>query len=309
MIITVTVNPALDKTAEISSLRVGGLNRINNLTVDAGGKGINVSKMIHALNGYSLATGFLGGGSGEELRRQLTALGISHDFVQVEAATRTNLKVLAGDSGITELNEPGLRVSLEEEAELREKLLSLANEEAIFVLSGSIPSNLPVTYYRDLTMALHERGAQVFVDAEGEVLRAALEAAPELIKPNREELTELFGQALEADLSELQSLCFKLLEGGVGFVALSMGDEGALFASKENCLRAEGLDVHALSTVGAGDCMMAALAFAKEQTYSMEQSASLAIAAGAAAVTTAGTKAPLLDLVKQLEKRVILRRM
>lgn len=306
MIITVTANPALDKTAEISHMRVGGLNRLNNLTIDAGGKGINVSKMIHALNGHSLATGFLGGGSGDEIRRQLNALSIAHDFVQVKASTRTNLKVLAADSGITELNEPGLRVSPEEEAELREKLLGLANEEAIFVLSGSIPVNLPVTYYRDLIVALHGRGAQVFVDADGDVFRSALEAAPDLVKPNREELMALFGLTITPDLHELHKLCRDLLDRGVGYVALSMGDEGALFVCKEISLHAEGIAVRALSTVGAGDSMMGALVFAREQAYSSEKSAALAIAAGAGAVTTVGTKAPSFALVQELEKTVLI---
>ncbi len=304
MIVTVTCNPALDKTAELDKLSIGSLNRLQNIRSDAGGKGINVSKMLHKLGAKSLATGFLGGSSGIEIQRQLDAVGIAHDFVTVAAQTRTNLKVWVDDSGITELNEPGMQVTSAEEQRLSDKLCALANEETIFVLSGSLPANFPMHYYRDLSRKLHERSAKVFVDADGAVLAQALEEKPDLIKPNRAELMAYFALEQVPNREGLLMLCRRLIEQGSGFVALSLGAEGALFVNQERAVWAEGLPVEVQSTVGAGDSMLAGLTFAFEQNLPLDEGLQLALACSAAAVTTEGTKAPELTLVKALQGQV-----
>lgn len=306
MIITVTCNPALDKTAELESISISGLNRLKNLALDAGGKGINVSKMIKTLGGKSLATGFIGGGSGDEIIRQINAQGIEHDFVQCTGNTRTNLKVLSKDSGITEFNEPGSIVSEVESQSLINKLLSLANTKTIFVLSGSIPINFPKTYYRDLCKELKLNGAKVYVDADGEVLREAIKAKPDLVKPNLEELASLFVLPALPKLEEARMCCEKLIEEGVGCVALSLGKNGALFVKSGMCIYAEGLTVKSQSTVGAGDSLVAALAYAEELSLPFDETVKLAMAASAAAVTTVGTNTPEPVFVQTLKKDVIL---
>ena len=306
MIVTVTPNPALDKTAELDTLLPGGLNRLQNITVDAGGKGINVSKIIAALGGQSLATGFTGGAAGQQLLGQLTQMGLQHDFVQAEGSVRTNLKLLEASGAVTELNEPGLAADAPLLDALLQKLLGLAAPDTLFVLSGSLPQKAGTDTYCNFTKQLRAAGAKVFVDADGESFRQALLAPPNYIKPNREELLAHFNVQGKADIALLRSLCQKLLDTGVELVALSMGADGALFVTQQMAVRAQGLKVQAHSTVGAGDSMVGALALALQQKMPLEEAFSLAVAASAGAVTTIGTNPPTLALVQQLQQQVVL---
>ena len=193
MIITVTMNPSIDKTAEIASINLGGLNRLGNVIVDAGGKGINVSKMIKALGLDSVATGFLGGGAGVEIENMLRLQNVKTDFIRIKQTTRTNLKVLSDNYGITEFNEPGAEVTAGEMSVLREKLLTYAAPGAIFVFSGSLPPGAGDDAYFKFACDVKALGASVFLDADGEAFSDALAAKPDFIKPNINELKQHFG--------------------------------------------------------------------------------------------------------------------
>jgi len=300
-IITVTLNPALDKTARVDTIVPGGLNRLENVVVDAGGKGINVSKMIAALGGQSIATGFLGGGSGKEIAKTLHELGIPSDFVEISQPTRTNLKVLCNQHGITEFNEPGATVSDDEMNALKQKLLDYAKPDTIFVFSGSLPRGVDTDIYAALIRMVKNRGAMVFFDADGAAFRAAMEATPDIIKPNKFELLQYFGADESADCI---ALCRQLLDKGVQMAAISMGAEGAFFVTKNESLYAPGLKLNALSTVGAGDSMVGALAYAFSNGMSLREAAALSMAASAGAVTTEGTKPPSRTLVDTLINQV-----
>ena len=304
MIITVTLNPAIDKTAELEHLERGGLNRLKNVIVDAGGKGINVSKTIKELGGETIATGFVGGSGGVLIKKVLTELGIQSDFIEIKSEVRTNLKIVECDGHVTELNEPGPVVTEEELELLTTRLLGFANEEALFVLAGSIPNGISKSVYKTLTQRLKEKGAKVFVDADGELFINSLEACPDIIKPNRHELEEYFHKDYSVDEAELITMGQKLLEKGIGMVAISLGQMGALFLTKEKVLRCPGLKVEAHSTVGAGDAMVAALSYGINQGLSLEECVKLGIATSAGAVTTKGTKPPKRELVDELLQKV-----
>ena len=153
MIITVTMNPAIDKTVEIDELVPGGLNRIRKVEYDAGGKGINVSKTIRELGGTSIATGFLGGNAGKTIQNVLDEKAIKNDFIQVEGETRTNTKVFEKNGAVTELNEPGPIITKEQTETLLKKLEGYANEHTLFVLAGSIPAGVD---QKDLDDAMNE---------------------------------------------------------------------------------------------------------------------------------------------------------
>jgi 1-phosphofructokinase len=304
MIITVTMNPAIDKTGEIDCFERGGLNRLKNVILDAGGKGINVSKTIKELGGETLATGFLGGSGGGFIKRVLCEQGIPFDFIEIRNEIRSNLKVVEADGNVTELNEPGPVVTKEELEALTNKLLNYANKDAIFILAGSIPSGIPKDVYHTLTLKIKEKGAKVFLDADGELFIQALEAGPDLIKPNRTELEEYFHKNDRVQENELITLGQRLLQKGIGMVSISLGPMGALFITKDNVLRCPGLNVDAHSTVGAGDAMVAALSYGFSQGLTLEECAKLGIAASAGAVTTKGTKPPTRELVDELIKKV-----
>lgn len=304
MIVTVTMNPAMDKTVEIDSLNPGGLNRIQKVEYDAGGKGINVSKTICELGGSSIATGFLGGNTGRMIENVLKERKIRHDFIWVEGETRTNTKVYEKNGAVTELNESGPIISEVQITELMEKLKIYAQKETLIVLSGSIPGGMGKDIYQRIIKMAHEKGAQVLMDADGEVFRQSLEAGPDIIKPNRAELEEYAGLSGQASREMLLDAVEKLLEKGIHTAAISMGKEGALFVQNGYRVFCPGLSVKAHSTVGAGDAMVAALALAWEQKLEVEETVRLCMAASAGAVTTMGTKPPARELVEQLRNQV-----
>lgn len=304
MVVTVTMNPAIDKTVEIDRFEHGGLNRIKSVEWDAGGKGINVSKVISVLGGKIVATGFLGETGSEAVEKVLKEYDITSDFIKVEGETRTNMKILENTGEVTELNEPGPVVTEEKMNQLIEKLEGYANEETIFVLAGSIPAKIDKNVYRTIIERVHRKGAKVFLDADGEVFKNALEVKPDIIKPNRIEIEQFYHMDYRASDSELVHMGEKLLEKGVEFVTISLGQMGAIFLTKDKKYECSGLSVKSSSTVGAGDAMVAAIAYGIDNKLPMEEYVKLSIAVSAGAVTTVGTKAPEKQLVDSLLKDV-----
>ena len=305
MVITITMNPAIDKTVEINQWIHGGLNRITCVTKDAGGKGINVSKTIKALGGESLATGFLGGQTGENIQKRINELNISNDFVFVEEETRVNTKVVEIGGCVTELNEMGPTISDESMKLLLEVLNKYLKKETLLVLSGSVPNGVSKDIYRQITELAHKGGAKVFVDADGEVFTNALLAKPDIVKPNRLELEKYVGHRLESTEEIIES-GKGLLEKGVKTVIISLGSEGAYFMDEKHTLYSPGLTVKVNSTVGAGDAMVAAFSWGLDQGLSFEECAKLAIATSAGAVTTVGTKPPEKSVVEEFLDQVIM---
>jgi 1-phosphofructokinase len=306
MIITVTLNPALDKTARVDVMKPNALNRLRNVTLNAGGKGVNVSAMIRALGGESIAVGFAGGGAGEELLSLIAQKGLHADFVPIAAVTRTNLKVIDHNGALTELNEPGPHISGDEWAAMEQKLAGLTEKGSTVVLSGSLPAGLGKDTYQKLSAMLRQIGAAVFLDADGEAFKLALEngsdAIPDYIKPNRFELLQYFGLADDDRVGDakLTELCRSLLDKGIKLVALSMGGEGAIFANKNGVWRSPAVPVDLRSTVGAGDSMTGALVYGFAHALPNEQCFALAMASAAGTCTTEGTNPPDRALVDKL---------
>ncbi|MEY8234389.1 1-phosphofructokinase [Lachnospiraceae bacterium 66-29] len=306
MIVTVTMNPAIDKTVDIDALERGGLNRIQHVELDAGGKGINVSKTIHALGGKSVATGFIAGNAGNIIRGVLDQWQITNDFIEVSGETRTNTKVFEKSGELTELNEPGPTVEEEDIKALLHKLEGYADQDTLFVLAGSVPQGVPKDIYCKITELVHQRGAKVLLDADGELFTKALKAVPDIIKPNRVELEQYAGMDYIASEQELLSAAEKLMEKGIGTVAVSMGKSGAVFLMEGMKVRCPGLKVKAHSTVGAGDAMVAALSYSWSEGKSPEDTMKMCMAVSAGAVTTIGTKPPSMDVVSSLLEQVVL---
>lgn len=304
MIITVTMNPAIDKTVEISELIQGELNRIHKVEYDAGGKGINVSKTIRELGGESIATGFLGGNAGKTIENVLRDKGITHDFIWVEGETRTNTKVFEESGAVTELNEPGPTINEEQLNALIKKLEGYADKNALFVLAGSIPSGVEVGIYEKMIRILHKKEAKVLLDADGCLFRQALEAGPDIVKPNRKELEEYIGIDYRASERDLVKTARGLREKGIDTVAVSMGKSGAMLIKDGYEVRCPALPVKAHSTVGAGDAMVAALSYSWDKNLSNDKTVKICMAASAGAVTTIGTKPPSRELVDTLMEQV-----
>ena len=304
MIITVTMNPAIDKTVEIEQLVPNGLNRIQKVEYDAGGKGINVSKTIHELGGESLAMGFLGGNAGKTIENVLTSWNIQHDFIWVEGETRTNTKVFEKSGGVTELNEPGPVINEARVEELIQKICEHTDKETLVVLAGSIPAGVDKNIYAAITESVHEKGGSVLMDADGELFRNALKASPDIIKPNQVELEEYIGADYRLSMGELKALAEKFQNNGIKTVAISMGKGGAMILRDKFVARCPALSVKAHSTVGAGDAMVAALAYSWDKKLGDEETVRLCMATSAGAVTTVGTKPPARAVVDELIPQV-----
>ena len=304
MIYTVTLNPALDKTVEIPGMALDTVNRITEMRTDPGGKGINVSKVIAKLGGESCAAGILGGGSGKMLEKLLEGEPFATRFRFVEGQTRTNLKIIDREGHTnTDINEPGLTVTDADLDALLHELLAELRPGDIVVLAGSLPKGAPQDTYRTWTAACKKAGARVFLDADGALLAEGLKAAPYLIKPNDDELSRLAGKKLET-LEELTAEGRRLLERGIERVVISLGGRGALYLRKGSTIYAEGLKVPVGSTVGAGDSVVAALAYAEAQGLSEEEAVRLSTAAGTANVMCSGTQAAEREAVEALLPKV-----
>lgn len=306
MIYTVTLNPALDKTVEIPNFTIDSVNRITAMRTDPGGKGINVSKVIGKLGGRSIATGILGGSTGKTILAALEKMGLKGDFHFVEGETRTNLKVVDKEGRTnTDINEPGVTVSEDILKSVLEGLLKKAGGKDIVVLSGSLPKGAPKDTYGIWVKALRETGAKVILDADGELLAEGLKSSPYLVKPNNHELSRIMGRTLETK-EELTGAAREIMDQyGIEKMVVSLGGDGALYITGDTTIYAEGLKVPVGSTVGAGDSVVAALAFAEETGMSLEEAVRLSTATGAANVMCSGTQAAEYEVIRELMPKVV----
>ena len=304
MIYTVTLNPAIDKTVVIENFRAGGVNRVASVREDAGGKGINVSKCLKNLGEKSVAAMILAGDTGAKLERMLGELGIPVLSVWTEGENRTNLKIIDPvNKANTDINEPGPVVSAALLEQFKEKLGSRIQPEDVVILSGSLPAGVDRGLYGEWTAYFRSLGACVYLDADGEPMEKGMKAIPYMIKPNNDELAALLGKE-KLSIEEMLCQGKRLHDTGIEEIVISLGGDGALFVSKDGCYRAEGLKVEVKSTVGAGDSVVAAMAYAQVKKLSRQEKISLAVAIGAASVMQSGTQPPEAELVWELAKQV-----
>lgn len=305
MIIAVSMNPSVDKTLNIKEFKPGFLNRIDSVNLAAGGKGINVANDIAALASTSndkcevVVSGFMGTLNSDILNKcidELKSKGVKTDFVEIEDRNRTNIKIIEESGRLTEVNEHGFFVPTEKQNELIEKLMGYSGNDSIFLLMGSVPTGVNKDIYQILTKKLSEAGSKVFVDADGELLKNAVESLPYMIKPNEQELLELFG---DKSVSEKQLVlrAKELVAKGIKNVIVSRGKKGALFVNSESVIKCDALNVVHKSSVGAGDAMLAAYAFGELTGLEYLDNIKLSLGASAYAVTK---EAPYFDDVGDL---------
>lgn len=309
MIYTVTLNPAIDKTVVIGNFSAGGVNRVESVREDAGGKGINVSKCLKKLGMDSVAAMILAGEAGNKLETMLRDLEISTLQVRAEGQSRTNLKIIDPvKKENTDINEPGPKVSAELLETLKRKLGEKIQPGDIVILSGSLPAGVDRGLYGAWTAYFRGLGACVYLDADGEPMQKGMAALPYMIKPNNEELAALLGKS-SLTMEEMLREGKRLLGTGIREIIISLGGDGALFVSEDGCYHAEGLSVTVKSTVGAGDSVVAAAAYGQVKNLSREERIRLCTAIGAASVMQSGTQPPEAALVWELAQQVKLKKL
>lgn len=253
MIYTVTLNPSIDFIVRLDSLALGSVNRMISDDKFAGGKGINVSRILKHLDIENTATGFIGGFTGRFVKDCLVDEGIATKFVEVSEDTRINVKIKAGEE--TEINGAGPHISTEKLEELEAILAGLSSEDTV-VFAGSAPSSLGNQVYNTLIPIAKKAGAEVICDFEGQTLLDALNYQPLLVKPNNHELADIFGVELNG-LADIEKYAREILTKGAKNVIISMAGDGALLVTPEAAYFAKPIKGTVKNSVGAGDSMVA----------------------------------------------------
>lgn len=303
-VVTVTLNPAVDKTVVIGKLQVGGLNRVQDVRIDPGGKGINVAKVLIQFGVNVIATGLIGGSQGQQLLKQLERENIQGNFLQSEGETRVNLKIVEEETKLTtEINEPGILINPEVLNNFSEKLSLLLNHASVIVLGGSLPPGIPEAIYKDYIELANRKGVKTILDAEGVALEEGIKARPFAVKPNIYELEKLIGKRLTTN-QEIISAGKSLVQKGVSLVMVSMGEQGSIVLTEKEAYRATPFTITPQSTVGAGDSMVATLVYSLLQGYSLEEIARWTTTAGTVTASKTGTQVCTLEEVQHFLPKV-----
>lgn len=287
MIITVTCNPAIDQTVSK-----------NGTVFDIGGKGINVSKALKNMGCESLCTGLIGKENKDIILNGLDDLAIPYHFIEIDGKVRTNLKKVV-DGELYEENQPGPDLAKEDVEKLFDYLSGLKNE--IVVISGSAPANSEDELYRRMTELLKRNGNTVILDCSGRKLQEGVKAFPYAIKPNYKEICELFGKELKEEA--LINACIGL---DIPLIVISLGKEGALFIKDRQAYRCPAVQTEIVSPLGAGDSMVAAIAYAIQNGLNLEGTITLVMASAAASVSSPGSSAPSFQSILGFKKKVVI---
>ena len=292
MIVTLTLNPSLDRTVEVDRLERGAVLRTSEPVLEPGGKGVNVTRALTANGVPSLAIAAVAGPEGAELSRLLERDGILCRFVPVSGRTRSNTTVCDADGTVTKLNEPGSPLRSDDLEAIATAIRTSVRDGDWLVVSGSVPPQLSPAQISTLLEEATAAGAQLVVDTSGEALAAAVAAHPRLIKPNGEELAELVGREL-GSMAEVIGAAEEVRSRGVEYVLVSLGAQGAVLVGPAGVIVGESPVDQPRSTVGAGDCFLAGfLSRFTSDPSRLDEAMLEALAWGAAATRLPGSAVP-----------------
>lgn len=286
MIVTVTLNPAVDKTCRTDRVLPGEVNRLQSAMEAAGGKGVNVAKVLRQFHLPVAVMGFLGGYSGRLIEDSMSRMGAECRFTRIRGNTRTNTNILGADGCVTELLEPGPVISPKELEKFEKEFEYSLETGELFVLSGSAPEGIAPDIYHRLIQKCSQEHKKVFLDTSGELLREGVRAKPYLIKPNRRELEYLAGRGL-GSREEVIAEAKKLVTGGIRKVVVSLGTEGLLYVDENQTLYEPAKSVKTVNTVGCGDSVVASFCMSEisgeDAGTALKKAAALAAANAATA--------------------------
>ena len=286
-ILTLTLNPALDLTVELSVLTAGQVNRSDEMHTHAAGKGVNVAQVLADLGHQLTVSGFLGEDNLQAFETLFAKRGFVDAFIRVPGETRSNIKIAERDGRITDINGPGPIVDAAAQQALLDRLVQIAPGHDAVVVAGSLPRGVTAQWLRELIERLNQLGLRVALDTSGEALRAALQARPWLIKPNTEELADALGCEVVSRAAEVQAAAH-LHAQGIDHVVISHGANGVNWFSVGSALHASPPKVSVASTVGAGDSLLAGMLHGLLSADTPEQTLRTATAIAALAVTQIG---------------------
>ncbi|WP_050910451.1 1-phosphofructokinase [Vibrio campbellii] len=286
-VVTITLNPALDLTGSLDSIKVGSVSLVEKSNLHAAGKGVNVAKVLSDLGADVTVTGFLGKDNPELFHQLFSDIKVKNEFVEVEGATRINVKLVEADGQVSDINFPGVQVTAEEIARFEETLFRLAETHDYFVLAGSLPGGVTAEQCAAWIEKLHQQGKKVLFDSSKAALRAGIDAYPWLIKPNDEELSDFVGEHLTTP-GQCQAAAQTLSDKGIENIVVSMGADGVMWLNQGEWLRAQPPRMNVVSTVGAGDTLVAGLCWGHMQVMPKNDLLRFATALSALAVSQVG---------------------
>lgn len=286
-ILTLTLNPALDITVSLDSLRTGQVNRSQAQHSHAAGKGLNVAQVLADLGHSVTVGGFLGRDNLQLFEALIQWRGFADCFVRVAGETRSNIKLVEANGCVTDINGQGPEVDAASRSALMRQLLQIAPGHDAVVVAGSLPRGIDPQWFAELLGQLKAQGLKIALDSSGEALRAGLQAAPWLVKPNTDELAEVLGHSVTGR-AEQQQAASQLLASGIEHVVVSQGEHGVSWYRAGAALHAQPPQVRVASTVGAGDSLVAGMVHGLLQGEAPAQTLRRATAIAAQAVTQVG---------------------
>ncbi|MFP8965175.1 1-phosphofructokinase [Pokkaliibacter sp. CJK22405] len=302
-ITTLTLNPALDLTVQLGELQPGEVNLAHDGNLRPAGKGINVAMVLSDLGNQVTVSGILGQENRAAFDELFHERGFDNRFIYEAGSTRVNVKLSETGGRVTDINLPGIIVSDDTKAALNQQLEALEAGSDVFVLSGSLPRGLAADTYHHLINTLHQAGKRVVLDTSGKALMAAVSAAPWLIKPNVEELEQWAGRELPEQQDQEQAVR-EMLKQGITHVVLSDGEKGVRWYSREGAWQAISPKIDVVSTVGAGDSLVAGLTHGLVARQAIPEVLRLATAVAALAVNQVGVGVSDPDRLEQLQQQV-----
>ncbi|HBY82226.1 1-phosphofructokinase [Staphylococcus warneri] len=278
MIYTVTFNPSIDYVMFVDDFKIDGLNRAQDTNKFAGGKGINVSRVLKTLGVDSTALGFAGGFPGDFIAQTLKDSDIHTNFVQVEEDTRINVKLKTGQE--TEVNAQGPNVTEAQFQSLLNQIKETSDKDTVIV-AGSVPKSIPSDAYAQIAKITRQTGAQLVVDAEKDLVETVLEYQPLFIKPNKDELEVMFNTSVKND-EDVIKYAKQILEKGAQSVIVSLGGDGAIYVDHQQSIKAVNPTGEVINTVGSGDSTVAGMVAGLATGLSVQDAFKQAVASGTA---------------------------
>lgn len=283
MILTVTLNAAIDKRYVVEGAKNGEVNRVKECAYTPGGKGLNVSKPAAIAGARVVATGFVGGHAGAYIEDSLKPFGIESAFYHMKEESRSCINIWDTVTKVqTEFLEPGFTVGQDDFDGFLKQFRELVKEASVVTMSGSAPKGLDETVYQKLVKIVRDAGKKVILDTSGKLLTEGIKACPTMIKPNIDEIRMLTGSRCDKE-DEIIRAAKEIHEAGVDLVAVSLGASGSVVVSGEGIYRAVVPQIDAVNTVGCGDSMIAGFAIGMSEGLSVEETLRKASAISAAA--------------------------
>lgn len=282
MILTVTMNPAIDKIYFVKSFQLGEVHRPIEMIASAGGKGLNVARVIHLLGEKVAASGFLGGGNGDYIAKKIKELSIENRFVKIDQETRICINVTDSKTQLcTEILEAGPSISDEEKELFLKQFDDMIEDVDLITISGSLPKGLPQSFYRSMITIAHKRGKKVLLDTSGEAFVEGIKAKPYLVKPNVDEIMNIYDQPMKTQEDWCEAIRF-LKEKGIQVPVISLGKNGCIAGLEDGIYKVDIPPVKVINTVGSGDSFIGGFAVGKVRNLRGIEILRLASSAGSA---------------------------